>query len=93
MKKTTPLIVMTLLLALLMGACTTGAQTTPGVPVTGPTSGDVIQIGSKDFTEAFIVAEMYAQLLENAGFTVERKFNLGGTPIAHEALLRGDIDL
>lgn len=52
-----------------------------------------IKIGSKDFTEAILVAELYAQVLEKAGFTVERKFNLGATPIAHEALLKGDIDL
>ena len=52
-----------------------------------------IVIGSKDFTEQFIVAEMYAQLLENEGFTVERKLNLGGTPIAQQAILNGDIDL
>lgn len=52
-----------------------------------------IVVGSKDFTEQFIVAEMYAQLLENEGFTVERKLNLGGTPIAHEAMMNGDIDL
>src|SRR5690606_23196920 len=31
--------------------------------------------------------------LENEGFTVERKLNLGGTPIAHEAIMNGDIDL
>ncbi len=52
-----------------------------------------IKVGSKDFTEEFIVAELYAQLLEDAGFTVERKLNLGGTPIAHPALVQGDIDL
>jgi osmoprotectant transport system substrate-binding protein len=52
-----------------------------------------IRIGSKDFTEAILVAEMEAQLLEHAGLTVERKLNLGGTPIAHQALINGDIDL
>jgi osmoprotectant transport system substrate-binding protein len=52
-----------------------------------------VRIGSKDFTEAILVAELYAQVLERAGFTVERKFNLGATPIAHAALLKGDIDL
>ncbi|MDW7756005.1 MAG: glycine betaine ABC transporter substrate-binding protein [Brevefilum sp.] len=52
-----------------------------------------IAVGSKDFTEQFIVAEMFAQILEDAGFTVDRKLNLGGTPIAHEAILNGDIDL
>lgn len=52
-----------------------------------------LKVGSKDFTEEFILAEMYALLLEDAGFKVERKFNLGGTPIAHAALVKGDIDL
>jgi osmoprotectant transport system substrate-binding protein len=52
-----------------------------------------LKIGSKDFTEEFILSEMYALLLEDAGFKVERKFNLGGTPVAHEALVKGDIDL
>jgi osmoprotectant transport system substrate-binding protein len=52
-----------------------------------------LKVGSKDFTEEFILGEMYALLLEDAGFKVERKLNLGGTPVAHEALLKGDIDL
>jgi osmoprotectant transport system substrate-binding protein len=52
-----------------------------------------LKVGSKDFTEEFILGEMYALLLEDAGFKVERKFNLGGTPVAHAALVKGDIDL
>jgi osmoprotectant transport system substrate-binding protein len=32
-------------------------------------------------------------MLENEGFTVERKHNLGGTPVAHAALTKGNIDL
>lgn len=52
-----------------------------------------VKVGSKDFTESFLLAEMYALLLEDAGFTVERRFNLGGTPVAHAALLEGDIGL
>jgi len=52
-----------------------------------------LKVGSKDFTEEFILGEMYALLLEDAGFKVERKFNLGGTPVAHAALTNGDIDL
>ncbi len=50
-------------------------------------------MASKDFTEQFIIGEMYALLLEDAGYTVERKINLGGTPIAHEALLNEEIDV
>ena len=52
-----------------------------------------IVVASKDFTEQFILGEMYAQLLEDAGFNVERRLNLGGTPVAHQALLDGQIDL
>ena len=59
----------------------------------GAGSGAPIKIGSKNFTEEFILGELYAQLLENNGYTVERKLNLGATPIAHQALLNKEIDL
>lgn len=52
-----------------------------------------ITVGSKDFAEQYIVAEMYAQVLENNGFEVERKLGLAGTPVAHAALEAGEIDL
>lgn len=52
-----------------------------------------IKVGSKNFTEQFIVAEIYAQALQRAGFKVERKINLGGTLIAQQALASGEIDL
>jgi osmoprotectant transport system substrate-binding protein len=55
--------------------------------------GATIKVGSKNFPEALIVGEIYAQTLEAAGFTVERKLNLGGTVVAQEALVNGDIDL
>ena len=52
-----------------------------------------IVIGSKDFAEQYIIAEMYAQVLEDSGFTVERKLGLAGTPVAQAALESGEIDL
>jgi len=52
-----------------------------------------LKVGSKNFTEELILAEMYAQLLEHAGIAVERKLNLGSIEVAMGALLRGDIDL
>ena len=51
-----------------------------------------ITVGSKDFTEQIVVAEMVALLLEDAGYPVERQLNLGGTLVVHEALVNGDID-
>lgn len=51
-------------------------------------------VGSKNFTEQVVLGELMAQVVErHAGLTVERRLNLGGTAIAHEALLNGDIDL
>lgn len=52
-----------------------------------------IRVGSKDFTEQLILGEMYALLLEAAGLPVERRLNLGGTPLAQQGLLQGEIDL
>jgi osmoprotectant transport system substrate-binding protein len=55
--------------------------------------GTGVAIGSKNFTEQLVLGELYAQALEKSGLEIERKLNLGGTQIAQEALLRGDIDL
>ncbi|MCB4823804.1 glycine betaine ABC transporter substrate-binding protein [Roseicella aerolata] len=52
-----------------------------------------LRIGSKNFTEQLVVAELFAQGLEGAGARVERRVNLGGTAIAHQALTTGEIDL
>jgi osmoprotectant transport system permease protein len=52
---------------------------------------DVI-VGSKNFTEQIVLGELIAQVLERQGLTVERRFNLGGTAIAHQALVSGGID-
>src|SRR5258708_12583749 len=56
-------------------------------------SAQTLKVGSKNFTEQFIVAELYAASLEAAGFKAERKINLGATLVAHEALKSGAIDL
>ena len=51
-----------------------------------------ITIGSKNFTEQVILGEILAQTIENnTNLEVDRKFNLGGTFIAHEAVKAGKI--
>jgi glycine betaine/choline ABC-type transport system substrate-binding protein len=53
-----------------------------------------VVIGSKNFTEQLILGEIVAQHLEHRlRIRVDRKFNLGGTLLAHQALVGGDIDL
>jgi len=52
-----------------------------------------VTIGSKHFTEQIILAELMAQTVEKVGhLPVERKFDLGGTLVCHESLIRGEID-
>ena len=54
---------------------------------------EVIRIGSKNFNESYVLAEIAAQLLTSEGYRVERQFGLGGTLICYEALKNGEIDL
>lgn len=56
------------------------------------TSSSAIRIGSKDFTESALLAEVVAQLLEARGVSVQRRFELGGN-LPHEAVVSGDLDL
>lgn len=51
-----------------------------------------VVVGSKDFTESVILAEIIAQMLEQSGVPVERTFELGGN-LPHDALLAGKIDI
>jgi len=60
---------------------------------TGLAHAQVVRVGSKNFTEQFVLGELYAQALEAAGIKTEKKLNLGGTLIAHKALEEKQIDL
>lgn len=51
-----------------------------------------VTVGSKDFTESNVLAEIVAQMLEAKNVEVDRKFDLGGN-LAHTAILGGQIDL
>jgi len=56
--------------------------------------GETIVVGSKNFTEQIVLAELFAQQIEaHSPLRVERKLNLGGTFICHAALIAGKIDL
>jgi osmoprotectant transport system permease protein len=51
-----------------------------------------VTVGSKDFTESILLAEIVAQMLEAQNVEVDRKFDLGGN-LAHSAVISGQIDL
>lgn len=61
--------------------------------LTSHAAATTVTVGSKNFNESYLLAEMAAQLLEHAGFDVERRFGLGGTLICYQALTAGEIDL
>jgi osmoprotectant transport system permease protein len=52
-----------------------------------------VVVGSKNFTENYILAEAAAQLLERQGVEVERRLGLNGTTISFQALVNGAIDV
>ena len=93
------------LLALIISACTSGEGGSPGASAassaassgaaTESQAADLpeITVGSAGFPESAIVAEIYAQALEGAGFTVERNLELGARDVTHPALVDGQIDL
>lgn len=55
---------------------------------------ETIVIGSKNFTEQIVLGELFAQQIEaHSAVRVERRLNLGGTFICHDALVHGKIAL
>jgi len=59
----------------------------------GPTGSGAVTVGAVSFAENQIVAEMYAQTLEAAGYDVERQLALESREIVQPALAAGDIDV
>src|ERR1044071_3497983 len=51
-----------------------------------------VTIGTKDFTEEFILGNLYAQALQAKGYKVTLKENIGATEIIDKALTSGTID-
>ena len=78
--------------SLALAGCASGDPLDPG---TGSGTGDstTIVIGSQAYYSNEIIAEIYAQALENAGFTVERKFQIGSREAYLPSLENGEVDL
>ena len=82
-------------LALLLSACQPGGSSSS--PSSGASSSPAelptVSVGSANFDESAIVAEIYAQALEAAGFTVERHLYFGTRETYVPALESGDLNL
>lgn len=70
----------------------TAAVVFVGCSSSSSSSSDTIRVGSKDFTENLVVAEVYALALEDAGYEVERVENISSSLI-HNSLVNDEIDL
>ncbi|HEX2088308.1 MAG TPA: ABC transporter substrate-binding protein [Actinomycetota bacterium] len=80
-----------LALAMVLGACGTGGGEQPGGQA--EPKGTLTVGVSAAFAENQIVAEMYAQVLENAGYTVNRQMDIASREVSQPALESGRIDL
>lgn len=91
MKKMTKWISM-VMIGCLLTIFLVGCGGSKGSESTQSSNKDAIRVGSKDFTENLIVAELYALALEDAGYNVERVMNIAGS-IVHTSIVNDEIDL
>jgi osmoprotectant transport system substrate-binding protein len=78
-------------LTLLLAACGGGEDALEGG--TRPNEQSSVTVGSTNFSEQLILAQMYAAVLEKAGVQVETRLNLGAREVVFPALEKGEIDL
>lgn len=76
--------------ALALSGCATGDPLDSG---STDTPSDTIVVGSQAYYSNEIIAEIYAQALENAGFDVERQFQIGQRDAYLPSLESGEVDL
>jgi osmoprotectant transport system substrate-binding protein len=86
-------------LALAVAACGSGGSNTSTsagtstTPTARPGTGKpAVTLGAKNFTEQFVLGQLYKQALEAKGFTVHLKNNIGSTEIIDKGLTSGNID-
>ena len=85
------MLAVTLTAVMAMGFAGCGSSGSSGEGA-APAEEKSVVVGSKDFTENEIVAEIYALALEDAGFTVERKMNIAGS-VVHTSITSAEIDI
>lgn len=91
-RRTTAAAIFVLLAVASIFSYLTASRPAPDDTAGGINTGRAIVVGSKDFTESVLLAEILAQTLEKEGIAVERRLELGGN-LAHDGLLSGQIDV
>jgi len=80
--------------ALALSGCASGDPLSSGsTSGSGDSESKTITVGSAGFLESEIIAEVYAQALENAGYAVTRTFQIGEREVYTTSLEEGDIDV
>jgi glycine betaine/choline ABC-type transport system substrate-binding protein len=74
------------------GGTSSGSANANVIKSNSANSGKTVTIGSKNFTEEFILGQIYAQALKAAGYTVKTQLNLGSEQIAYRAVKSGQVD-
>jgi glycine betaine/choline ABC-type transport system substrate-binding protein len=74
------------------GGTSTGAANVKVIKANSANGSKTVTIGSKNFTEEFILGQIYAQALKAAGYNVKTQLNLGSEQIALRALKSGQVD-
>jgi osmoprotectant transport system substrate-binding protein len=70
-----------------------GGSSSPAAPSGQPGKGKpAVTLGDKNFTEEFVLGQLYKQALEAKGFTVNLKNNIGSSEVIDKALTSGQID-
>src|SRR5512134_3456832 len=69
------------------------AATTAASTETAAEEQPTVVLGTKNFTEQYILGELYKQALEAKGFEVQLKSNIGSTEIIDSALTSGEINM
>jgi osmoprotectant transport system substrate-binding protein len=89
-------VLVALALAVVLGSCGGGsaAQHATTAKTAGPGAGKPpVTIGTKNFPEAFLLGQLYAQALEAKGFRVNLKTNIGATELIYRALTSNTLDM